>query len=41
MQRIGTTVAIRMMLDKASTVREAIEMLKNYDMDMRGNGHSN
>ena len=38
-QRIGTTVAIRMMLDKASTVREAIEMLKNYDM--RGNGHSN
>ena len=40
-QRIGTTVAIRMMLDKASTVREAIEMLKNYDMDMRGNGHSN
>lgn len=40
-QRIGTTVAIRMMLDKASTVREGIEMLKNYDMDMRGNGHSN
>ena len=40
-QRIGTTVAIRMLLDKASTVREAIEMLKNYDMDMRGNGHSN
>ena len=40
-QRIGATVAIRMMLDKASTVREAIEMLKNYDMDMRGNGHSN
>ena len=40
-QRIGTPVAIRMMLDKASTVREAIEMLKNYDMDMRGNGHSN
>lgn len=40
-QRIGTTVAIRMMLDKVSTVREAIEMLKNYDMDMRGNGHSN
>lgn len=40
-QRIGTAVAIRMMLDKASTVREAIEMLKNYDMDMRGNGHSN
>lgn len=40
-QRIGPTVAIRMLLDKASTVREAIEMLKNYDMDMRGNGHSN
>ena len=40
-QRIGTTVAIRMMLDKASTVREAIEMLKNYDMDRRGNGQSN
>ena len=39
--RIGTTVAIRMLLDKASTVKEAIEMLKNYDMDMRGSGRSN
>ena len=39
--RIGTTTAIRMLLDRASTVKEAIEMLRNYDMDMRGNGTSN
>ena len=39
--RISTTVAIRMLLDKAATVKEAIAMLKDYDMDMRGNGHSN
>ena len=39
--RISTTVAIRLLLDRASTVREAIEMLKSYDMDMRGNGRSN
>lgn len=39
--RIGTTVAIRMLLDRVSTVKEAIEMLGNYDMDMRGSGRSN
>lgn len=30
--KISTTVAIRMMLDRASTVDEAVEMLKKYDM---------
>lgn len=39
--RIGTTVAIRMLLDRASTVKEAVEMLRHYDMDMQGNGRSN
>ena len=39
--RIGTTTAIRMLLDRASTVKEAVAMLKNYDMNMKGNGHSN
>lgn len=39
--RIGTTTAIRMLLDRVSTVQEAIEMLRKYDMDMRGNGTSN
>ena len=39
--RISTTVAIRMLLDHASTVKEAVAMLKRYDMDMRGNGRSN
>lgn len=39
--RISTTVAIRMLLDRASTVKEAVKMLKEYDMDMRGNGRSN
>lgn len=39
--RIGTTTAIRMLLDRASTVKEAIQMLGNYDMDMRGSGRSN
>ena len=39
--RIGTTTAIRMLLDRASTVKEALEMLGNYDMDMQGSGHSN
>ena len=39
--RINTTVAIRMLLDKASTVKEAVEMLRHYDMDMQGNGNSN
>lgn len=39
--RIGTTTAIRMLLDRASTVKEAIEMLGSYDMDMRGSGRGN
>ena len=39
--RIGTTTAIRMLLDRASTVKEAIRMLGDYDMDMRGSGRGN
>ena len=39
--RIGTTTAIRMLLDRASTVKEAVAMLKNYDMNMKGAGNSN
>ena len=39
--RIGTTTAIRMLLDRASTVKEAIAMLRKYDMDMQGSGRSN
>ena len=39
--KISTTVAIRMLLDRASTVKEAIKMLDDYDMDMNGTGHSN
>lgn len=39
--RISSTVAIRMLLDRASNVKEAINMLKDYDMDMRGQGSSN
>ena len=39
--RIGTTTAIRMLLDRASTVKEALAMLEKYDMDMQGSGHSN
>ncbi|MDO5759485.1 MAG: linear amide C-N hydrolase [Bacteroidota bacterium] len=31
---ITTTVAIRMLLDRASTVKQAIEMLKQYNMRM-------
>ena len=31
-QKISTTVAIRMLLDRAATVNEAIELLKKYDM---------
>ena len=31
-QKISTTVAIRMMLDRAATVNEAIELLKQYDV---------
>lgn len=40
-KRISSTVAIRMLLDRASTVKEAIRMLGNYDMDMRGQGSRN
>lgn len=39
--RISSTVAIRMLLDRASTVQQAIGMLQNYDMDMREQGTSN
>ena len=39
--KIGPTVAIRMLLDRASTVKEAINMLRQYDMDMENNGTSN
>lgn len=33
---ITTTSAIRMILDKAATVDEAVELLKNYDMNSSG-----
>lgn len=39
--KIGCTVAIRMLLDRASDVESAIQMLNNYDMDMTGQGSSN
>lgn len=39
--KIATTVAIRLLLDKAASVKEAIELLGRYDIDMEGNGHSN
>ena len=39
--RIGTTTAIRMLLDRASTVKEALAMLEKYDMNMKGSGRSN
>lgn len=35
---IGTTLAIRILLDKAATVDEAVEMLKKYDMHASANG---
>ena len=35
---IGTTLAIRILLDKAATVKEAVDMLKNYDMHASANG---
>ena len=38
--KISTTVAIRMLLDRASTVKEALAMLDNYDLDMAGTGRS-
>lgn len=40
-KNITTTVAIRMLLDKASTVKQAIEMLKQYNMNMSGQGEFN
>lgn len=39
--KISCTVAMRMLLDRASTVKQAINLLKGYDMDMRGQGRSN
>lgn len=39
--KIGCTVAIRMLLDRATDVDNALEMLSNYDMDMQGQGSSN
>ena len=39
--RIGTTTAIRMLPDRASTVKEALAMLAGYNMDMQGSGRSN
>lgn len=33
-KKIFTTVAMRMLLDRVSTVKEAVEMLKNYNMCM-------
>lgn len=36
--KIATTVAIRMLLDKASTVKEAIQLLDGYNMDMSADG---
>lgn len=39
--KISSTVAMRMLLDRVSTVKEAIDSLKKYDMDMRGQGRSN
>ena len=39
--KIGPTVAMRMLLDRASTVKQALAMLKEYDMDMRESGTSN
>lgn len=35
---IGTTLAIRILLDKAATVKEAVDMLAQYDMHASANG---
>lgn len=40
-KNITTTVAIRMLLDKASTVKQAVEMLRQYNMNMSGQGKYN
>lgn len=34
-KNISTTVAIRMLLDRASTVKQAVEMLRQYNMRMK------
>ena len=35
---IGTTVAMRLLLDKVSTVKEAVEMLQDYNLDTSTDG---
>lgn len=37
---ISTTVAMRMLLDRASTVKEALDMLDEYDINMESTGRS-
>lgn len=39
--KIGSTVAIRMLLDNASDVNSALDLLDDYDMVMEGQGNSN
>ncbi len=39
--KISSTVAIRMLLDRATDVDHAISLLQGYDMDMNGQGKSN
>ena len=39
--KISSTVAIRMLLDRATDVDHAISLLQGYDMDMTGQGRSN
>ncbi len=39
--KIGSTVAIRMLLDRASDVKSALNLLNGYDMVMEGQGNSN
>lgn len=39
--KIATTVAMRMLLDRASTVDEAIELLKQYNMHMESSAGGN
>lgn len=40
-RRIAPTVMIRYLLDKVSTVKQAVDTLKAFDMSMVGNGRSN
>ena len=35
---VGTTLAIRILLDKCATVKEAVELLKTFDMHASANG---